>query len=203
MIIVISQQKYRSSVHKGSNINLKLNHEIPVVFCNLKSYDLHLIIEKLDKFNLKINVIQNVLETYLSLTTNNKLIFSGSFQFLSSSLNRLVKKLSKNGFKYLSQEFDENVIKLITIIKLDLVKQKGFYSYECMNDFEKFKEELPNNEKFYNSLTNRKINSEKHEHVLNVWNNFEMKTMKDYHDLYLKCDILYLADVFKNLEIIA
>ena len=203
MIIVISQQKYRSSVHKDSNINLKLNHEIPVVFCNLKSYDLHLIIEKLDKFNLKINVIQNVLETYLSLTTNNKLIFSGSFQFLSSSLNRLVKKLSKNGFKYLSQEFDENVIKLITIIKLDIVKQKGFYSYECMNDFEKFKEELPNNEKFYNSLTNRKINSEKHEHVLNVWNNCEMKTMKDYHDLYLKCDILYLADVFKNLEIIA
>ena len=94
------------------------------MFCNLKSYDLHPIIEKLDKFNLKINVIQNVLEKHFSLTTNNKLIFIGNFQFLRSSLNRLVKKLSKNGFKYLSQEFDKNVIKLITIIKLDLVKQK-------------------------------------------------------------------------------
>ena len=30
-----------------------------------------------------------------------------------------------------------------------------------------------------------------------------MKTMKDYHDLYLKCDILLLEDVFRNLEIIA
>ena len=30
-----------------------------------------------------------------------------------------------------------------------------------------------------------------------------MKTMKDYHDLHLKCDLLLLADVFKNLEIIA
>ena len=29
-----------------------------------------------------------------------------------------------------------------------------------------------------------------------------MKTMKDYHDLYLKCNILLLADVFGNLEII-
>ena len=69
-----------------------------------------------------------------------------------------------------------------------------------MNDFEKFKEELPNKEKFYNSLTNRKINNEEYEHVLHVWNNFEMKTMKDYHDLYLKCDILYLADVFEKFR---
>ena len=30
-----------------------------------------------------------------------------------------------------------------------------------------------------------------------------MKTMKDYHDFYLKCDVLLLADVFKNLEKIA
>ena len=69
-----------------------------------------------------------------------------------------------------------------------------------MNDFDKFKEELPNKEKFYNSLTNRKINNEEYEHVLHVWNNFEMKTMKDYHDLYLKCDILYLADVFEKFR---
>ena len=69
-----------------------------------------------------------------------------------------------------------------------------------MNDFEKFKEELPNKEKFDNSLTNRKINNEEYEHVLHVWNNFEMKTMKDYHDLYLKCDILYLADVFEKFR---
>ena len=42
-------------------------------------------------------------------------------------------------FKYLSQEFDNNV--------LDLVKQKGFYPYDYMNDFEKFKEELPRKQK--------------------------------------------------------
>ena len=34
-------------------------------------------------------------------------------------------------------------------------------------------------------------------------NKFEMKTIKDYHDLYLKCDVLLLADVLKNLEVIA
>ena len=27
---------------------------------------------------------------------------------------------------------------------------------------------------------------------------FEIKTMKDYHDFYLKCDFLLLADVFEK-----
>ena len=88
----------------------------------------------------------------------------------------------------MSQEFDNNV--------LDLVKQKGFYPDEYMIDFEKFKKELPSKEKFYSSLTNRKISDKEYEHVFNVWKKCEMKTMKDYHDLYLKRDVLSLAKVF-------
>ena len=83
----------------------------------------------------------------MSFSFNNKLSFIDSFQFLSSSLDSLVKNLAKDDFKYLSQEFDNNV--------LDLVKQKGFYPYEYMSDFEKFKEQLPSKEKFYNLLTGR------------------------------------------------
>ena len=52
----------------------------------------------------------------------NKIIFIDSFQFLSSSLERLVKILGKNDFKYLSQDLDSKV--------LDLVKQKGLHPYE-------------------------------------------------------------------------
>ena len=69
----------------------------------------------------------------MNFTINNKLSFIYSFQFLSSSLDSLVKNLNKKGFKYLSQEFDNNV--------LDLVKQKWFYSYEYMRGSEKFREE--------------------------------------------------------------
>ena len=75
--------------------------------------------QELGKFNLKINVIPNGLEKYMSFSINNKLILFDSFQFLRFSLDSLVKNLDKNDFKYLSQEFDNNI--------LDLVKQKGLY----------------------------------------------------------------------------
>ena len=58
----------------------------------------------LGNFNLEINVIPNGLEKYLSFSINNKLLFIDSFQFLSYSLNILVKNLNKDDFKYLSEE---------------------------------------------------------------------------------------------------
>ena len=59
---------------------------------------------------------------------------------IGSSLDSSVKSLDKNNSKYLSQEFDSDA--------LDLVKQKGFYTYEYMRDFEKFKEQLPSKKNF-------------------------------------------------------
>ena len=59
---------------------------------------------------------------------------------------------------------------------LDVVKSKGFSPYEYMSNFEKFKEQLSSKEKFYSSLSCTNISDKKHEHVLKVWNKFEMKT---------------------------
>ena len=123
--------KYRGSAYRDCNINLKLNHNIPIVFHNLRNYDSHLIMQELGKFNLKISVIPNELKTYMSFTMNDKLSFIDSFQFLSSSLDSLVKNLNNDDFKYLGQELDKN--------KLDLVKQRGFYPYEYVTNFEKIK----------------------------------------------------------------
>ena len=79
-------------------------------------------------------------------------------------------------FKDLSQEFDNNL--------LDLIKKKGFYPYEYMSDFEKFKEELPSKENFYSTLTEKKVSGKEYKHVLDVWEKTEMKTIKNHHDLY-------------------
>ena len=90
--------------------------------------------------------------------------------------------------KYFSQEFENNV--------LDLVKQKEFYPYEYMTNFKNFKEQLPSKEKFYILLTGKKNSNKEYNDVLKILNKFEIKTMKDYHHLYLKSNVLLLADVF-------
>ena len=69
-----------------------------------------------------------------------------------------------------------------------------------MTGFEKFKEKLPRKGKFYSLLTGKNVSDKEYGHVLNIWNKFEMKTIKDYHDLYLKCDVLLLADVFEKFR---
>ena len=140
--------KYRGSAHRDCNINVKLNCNIPVLFHNQNKYHSHLIMQVLGKFNLKINVRSNGLEKYVSFTINNK--FFDSFQFLSFSLDPLVKNSSKDDFRNLSQEFDNNVLAL-KLLDLTLSK-KGFYTYEYMSDFEKFQEELPSNEKFLKKI---------------------------------------------------
>ena len=88
----------------------------------------------------------------MSFKINYKQSFFGSFQFLSSSFESLVKDLDNADFNHLVEEFDSNV--------LGLVKEKGFYAYEYayeyMRGFEKFKEQLSKKENFY-SLTGKKI----------------------------------------------
>ena len=93
-------RKYGGSANRDGNINLKLNYKIPILFYNLKNYDSHLIIQEIGKFNLKIKVIPNGLEKYVSFTISNKLCFINSFHFLSSSIDSLIKNLSKDHFNY-------------------------------------------------------------------------------------------------------
>ena len=69
-----------------------------------------------------------------------------------------------------------------------------------MTDFKKFKEQLPSKEKFYGSLTGKKISNKEYDNVLKAWNKFEMKTVKDCDDLYSKCDVLLLADISENFR---
>ena len=51
---------------------------------------------------------------------------------MNSGLNKLVKNLTDEGFKYLVEEFGYK--------NLELLRQKGAYPYEYMNSFERFNE---------------------------------------------------------------
>ena len=75
----------------------------------------------MSKFDVKISVIPNGLEKYMSFTLNKNLVFIDSMLFMNSSLDKLVKNLSDRDFKYLSEEFSGEKL---------LVKEKGVYPYE-------------------------------------------------------------------------
>ena len=68
--------KYRGSAHSYCNINLKLTKKVPVILHNLRSYDSHLIMEKISKSDVEISVISNGLEKYMAFTINNSIIDS-------------------------------------------------------------------------------------------------------------------------------
>ena len=74
---------------------------------------------------------------------------------------------------------------------LELVKPKGVYPYEYMGSFENFPEDkFADKCDFFSSLKEKYISEKKYLHAINVWNTFEMNTLSDYHDLYLKTDVL-------------
>ena len=121
---------------------------------------------------------------------NKNLVFIDSMQFMNSSLNKLVKNLSDENFKYLVKEIGSK--------NLELLKQRCAYPYEYMNSFEKFEEkELPNKECFFSLTKKEKISDDGEildSHIgeqnyltqENIWNIFDMKDMGNYHDHYLK-----------------
>ena len=70
-----------------------------------------------------------------------------------------------------------------------------------MDSFEKFHQtELPTKDQFYNILNDQHITDDEYDHAKKVWKTFKIKTMGEYHDLYLGSDVLLLADVFESFR---
>ena len=90
-----------------------MTKKVPLIFHNLKGYDSHLIFKELSKSDVKISVIPNELEKYMAFTLNKNLVFIDSMFFMNSSLDKLVKNLTDKYFKYLSEEFSNEQLKLI------------------------------------------------------------------------------------------
>ena len=113
---------------------------------------------------------------------------------MASGLERLADNLPADKFFYTSQAFKGE--------KLVLMRKNGvYYPHDYMDSFQKFgDQQLPPKEEFYSTLTDEGISDEQYEHAQKLWDIFGVKTMGDYHDLYLTSDILLLADIFENFR---
>ena len=201
--------KYRGAAHNKCNLECKKPRVLPVIFHNLQGYDAHLFIKQLAKIEGKLDCIPSTEEKYISFSKHIKvgeykgnsgivnpitfeIRFIDSFKFLQTSLANLVSNLSPDDFHNTKHIFKNDT---------SLLTRKGVFPYDYVSSLEKLSEtQLPPKEEFYSKLNDEDITDENYQHAINVWNTLGCKTLRDYHDLYLKSDVLLLADVFENFR---
>ena len=121
-------------------------------------------------------------------------IFIDSFQHLGDSLAVLAQNVRDKG-----KDCFVHTLKHSNPTQQDLLLQNGMFCYLYLDNFNKFYEDsLPPRECFDNDLDPEHISDVKYVHAQNVSKPFSCQTLGDYHDVYLKSDVLILAHVFEN-----
>ena len=178
------------------------------MFHNLSGYDTHLFIRELGGHASDMEVITKNKEDYISFSIKvpvdsyidkdgeekDKLIelrFIDSFKFMSSSLDSITKNLVSRGKKlFCFEDYSE--------LQYDLLTRKGVYPYEYVNSWDRFNEtQLPLIDAFYSNLNMSSISEDDYQHAQKVWEEFGIHNLGDYQDLYLRTDVVLLANVFE------
>jgi len=186
--------KFRGAAHNSCNLKLRIypnKTKVPVVFHNLQGYDGHLIMAHVGSQNFgDITCIPNNMEKYLTFGIG-QLQFIDSLQFMNCSLENLAANLVD--FPIAMKWSDGDNIELLT--------RKGVYPYDYMDSWERFEEtRLPPVESFYSRLYGCNISDGDYKHAVGVWDAFGIHNLGEYHDLYLKTDVLLLADIFEKFR---
>ena len=201
--------KFRGLAHNTCNLKFRVPAFTPVFFHNISGCDAHLFVKNLGVTEGDVRCIRNNEEKYISFSKNitvekitaeeeeisvdHEIHFLDSFKFMACALGTLVDNLDKDKCKNLRKFYDED--------KFGLLKRKGVYPYDFVDSLERLSDKkLPSKEEFCSTLNNTKISDEDYRHAQNVCNEFSMKNMSEYHDLYLKSNVLLLADVFENFR---
>ncbi|KAL6418932.1 hypothetical protein ACFW04_011683 [Cataglyphis niger] len=205
--------RYRGPAHFSCNLNYKETYVIPIFFHNLSGYDAHFIIKDVaNAFPGSVELLPLTKETYISFAKSVdeasnergwfargrrvKLRFMDSFKFLSASLEKLASYLNKSELKITRSEFPH-----LDDADFELLTRKGVLPYEYVDDIDKLREtRLPPREAFYSSLTCDIVSGSDYERAIKVWERFRVQTLGEYSDLYLKTDVLLLADIFENFR---
>jgi hypothetical protein len=209
-----------------NNCNLQFQYKkfLPVYLHNLKGYDAHLFVNALHKYgqaNAEITCIPNNEERYISFSKiikvgeyycekakKNKPImfeirFLDTLGFMNAPLEKLVANMRKGckTIRELRKAFPNTSKYFTNDMQFNLMTKKGVYAYDFMNTYEKLNYPgLPPRKEFYSKLSESRCSTSDYRHAQKVWKEFGCKTYLDYHNLYLKSDVLLLADVIENFR---
>ena len=112
---------------------------------------------------------------------------------MASSLDKFSSNLKIDQFINLKKYFNG--------IQLSLLLRNCVCPYDYVDCMKKFDEaSLPPKEAFYSKLTGEGITHQDYQHARTVWKEFNIESMKDYHNLYNLSDVLLSADIFENFR---
>ena len=201
----------REAAHNSCYLNYQISRGIPIIFHNLSGYDIfikELVTSTVLPGNVLVIPLSN--ERYISFTKhipksaaapgkkpNPKdhisFKFLDSFRFMESSLDKLASFLTY--LPLVTKEFQKDNY---AANQTNLLKTKGVFPYDHISSLDSLEEtSLPTQDKFYNSLNDSQISMEDHDYATQVWNKLWIQTLGQYSDVYLKTDVLLLANVFE------
>ena len=187
--------KYRGPSHSKGDINVtqKQSNFIPFIFHNFSIYDCHMFFKKLvDKKNdkVKFDIIPKTNEEYISVTYGC-IRFIDSYRFLSSGLDSLVKNLDEDDFKILKEEVPD---------KWQYLNKKLAYPYEYFNSIDDYEKPVLNleNKDFFSKLKNKCPDDKEIDRTREIIKKFNIENGEELTQLYLKSDVILLADVFEK-----
>ncbi|KAB0804497.1 hypothetical protein PPYR_01467 [Photinus pyralis] len=197
---LIPENNFRGAACEGCNVNYQDTHTIPVVFHNLSGYDAHFVVTDIaTRMDGKIDLLPITKEKYISFTKhiNESRIcfrFIDSFRFMASSLDKLSSALTN--FPNLKSQFST-----LPEDQFNILTKKGIMPYDYFDSFDRFDELcLPPQDAFYNKLEDKPCPRRMYRRAQEVWSRFNCSNLGQYVDLYMKTDILLLADVFEQFR---
>ena len=188
---------YRGAAHSCRNLHLvdsRQARSIPCIAHFGSRYDTHLIIKQAYKVlhnKEKLDVLATNSEQFKTFSIGN-LEFIDSGAFMQSSLANILDSMT-----------DEQKPRLESISPehFDLVKAKGLFPYEWFDSEERLDDPIPMDKAaWYSNTRLTGIGDKDLELVQRVMKAFNITTFREWHDLYLKIDVLGLADAFETFR---
>lgn len=192
--------EYRGAAHSDCNRRVRCSSKtpIPMLAHNSSGYDLHCLINELESVaaagQKKIDCIATNTEQLKTLSIGNiKLI--DSMAFVGGSLAKLIDALPQSE-RVLLHKAGAGLDTTLA----DKLASKLILPYSYITSVERLDDPLPGREAYKSDLTGEELSQTDYDEAMGLCASLGITTLRQLHDLYLRQDVMGLADVFESFR---